>query len=229
MSFAAAPPLLPPSACGGDPPDPSPRCSVAGMRADVVGTVAKMAASLKEGRPQAGARDMHNVEMLEGRRLMSTAPFGVTPEGTLLVQGTDGDDAIVVTSSGSTFTVGINVLQGFVFTGVTRVQLEGSAGNDQIVYRGDADVPVELLGGGGRDTLHGDGPHVTLSGGDANDDLFAEGSAGMFLVGGRGGDRMFGSVGNDTFFGCAGDDYAQVVTPRDVRFDDIERAFAVAD
>src|SRR5688572_15725991 len=88
---------------------------------------------------------MRDVEMLEGRRLMSTLPFSVTPFGTLLVQGTDGDDSIVVTSSGSTFTVGMNALQGFVFTGVRRVQLEGSAGNDSIVYRGNADLPVEVL------------------------------------------------------------------------------------
>ena len=171
---------------------------------------------------------MHEVEMLEGRRLLSTAPFVVTPAGTLLVQGTDGDDAIVVTSSGSTFTVEINALQGFVFTGVRRVQLEGSAGNDRIEYRGSGNVPVEVLGGRGRDTLNGEGPHVTLSGGDGKDDLFAEGNVGVFLVGGRGGDRMFGAAGNDTFFGCAGDDYAEVVTPRDTTFDKIERVFAVA-
>ena len=148
--------------------------------------------------------------------------------GTLLVQGTDGDDAIVVTSSGSTFTVGMNALQGFMFTGVQRVQLEGSAGNDSIVYRGNTDVPVEVLGGGGRDTLNGEGPQVTLSGGDGKDDLFAEGSAGVFLVGGRAGDRLFGAGGNDTFFGCAGDDYAEIVTPRDALLDSIERTFAVA-
>ena len=55
-----------------------------------------------------------------------------------------------------------------------------------------------------------------------------KGSAGVFLVGGRAGDRMFGAAGNDTFFGCAGDDYAEIVTPRDVRLDSIERIFAVA-
>jgi Ca2+-binding RTX toxin-like protein len=172
---------------------------------------------------------MCNLEMLEGRRLMSTAPMGVTATGTLWVQGTDGDDVIVVTASGSTFTVGMNVMQGFEFTGVHRVWIEGSAGKDRIVYRGAPNLPVRLLGGGGRDTLHGEGPQVTLSGGDGNDDLVAEGTAGVALVGGRGGDRLFGAAGSDTFFGCAGDDYATTVHPDDVLLDNIERMMAVSE
>ncbi len=160
--------------------------------------------------------------------MMSTAPMGVTATGTLWVQGTSGDDVIVVTASGSTFTVGMNALQGFDFTGVHRIWIEGSAGHDHIVYRGAANMPVRLLGGGGRDTLRGEGPRVTLSGGDGNDDLIAEGNAGLVLAGGRGGDRLFSGAGNDTLFGDAGDDYASILRPGDVQGDMIERIFAVA-
>ncbi len=167
-------------------------------------------------------------EMLEARRMMSTAPMGVTATGTLWVQGTSGDDVIAVTSSGSTITVGINALQGFDFTGVHRIWIEGAAGNDRIVYRGAANMPVRLLGCRGRDTLRGEGPRVTLSGGEGNDDLYADGAAGVFLAGGRGGEGFFGGAGNDTLFGGAGDDYASNLRPGDVQGDMIERISAVA-
>jgi Ca2+-binding RTX toxin-like protein len=161
------------------------------------------------------------IERMESRRLfVATAPFGVTGTGTLIVQGTAGDDAIVVTSDGAKVTVTINGLTGS-FQDVARIRLEGAAGADSIRFAGTLNVPVTLLGGRGDDDLVGAGRHVTLSGGAGNDTLTAQGQRGVTMIGGLGDDVLRGAAGVDSFYGGAGNDDGAVVGPGEF-YDSIE-------
>lgn len=165
------------------------------------------------------------IENLENRTLFAAAslPFELTWKGTLVVQGTMGNDEITMSlGSSRAVNVSMNLLQGFSFEGVKRIRVEGAAGNDRIRAIGLDATPATLLGGAGNDRLTASGKHVVLSGGDGNDDLFGSGVMGITYHGGKGADRLFGSGGSDTLFGGAGDDYAETLflNDRDV---DVER------
>ncbi len=128
-----------------------------------------------------------------------TAQPAPAPGDTLVVNGTDGPDVIVVSSTGpdsvSVYINGASVNAG----GVHQVIVHGLGGNDVIVASA-ATLPVSLFGDGGDDVLFGGQNNDLLSGGPGSDTLF--GLAGRdILLGGAGSDALFGGGGDDLLIG----------------------------
>ncbi len=85
---------------------------------------------------------------------------------------------------------------------IWRNEIDGGAGDDNILGRGRADV---IMGGEGDDLIHGGGGNDTIFGGPGNDTIF--GGAGDDVIhGGDGDDLIRGGAGNDILMGDAGDD-----------------------
>ncbi len=105
-------------------------------------------------------------------------------------------------------------------------QLWGGYGKDTVLFKGRADVRVDLgktgyqntgygkdmireveniRSGGGDDRLIGNGKRNTLDGGGGNDALFGKGGKDE-LHGGTGKDRLKGNAGNDRLYGDGGKD-----------------------
>jgi Ca2+-binding RTX toxin-like protein len=168
-------------------------------------------------------------EALEGRVLFHTvAPFGINPNGSLVVDGTDNDDVISVISTRDAIVVSVNALQGkFNASTVKRVLVYGEAGDDRIGCVATAKTPVVVHGGYDKDRIDGSGPNVSLFGDAGNDTLLAKGDFGVTLHGNNGNDRLFGGIGVDRFYGGRGNDYASPVHLGDFS-DGIETMFALA-
>lgn len=150
-------------------------------------------------------------ESLEQRALLTSQLVGTT----LLVEGTDAADTIVITQSQAMVMVQENdePVAEFPVGQVSTIRILGLGGADTITTRkvpirarvdggpGDdmitgGDAANELKGGGGDDTIIGfDGPDVILGGG-GND----------VLRGQRGDDNIRGGSGADTIFGAADQD-----------------------
>src|SRR5688500_2418993 len=81
------------------------------------------------------------------------------------------------------------------FSGMTRIVVDGGAGNDTIDASG-VTVPVVILGGDGDDLINGGDGNDILLGGAGNDNI--SGSYGNDLIGGgKGRDALFSHFGND--------------------------------
>jgi Ca2+-binding RTX toxin-like protein len=166
------------------------------------------------------------IEPLETRRLLSVShaplgephdqlvnPLSITGRGTLMVQGTTGNDIINISSDDAGVVHVSMIHSGDIavsqsFEGVNRVIVEGAAGNDRITFISSKNIPVTLLGGAGDDRIEARGRKVTLSGGAGNDDLIGRGLLPMLFYGGTGNDRIMGTRGVDTIYGGAGEDRA---------------------
>jgi Ca2+-binding RTX toxin-like protein len=83
-----------------------------------------------------------------------------------------------------------------VFSEITRIVVEGGAGND-LIDASASRVPVVLFGGSGNDRLVGS--------------KFSD-----ILIGGDGNDRLFGNRGNDLIVGGAGKDDLHSVFGKDL-------------
>lgn len=81
-------------------------------------------------------------------------------------------------------------------------RIEGGAGNDQIFGGTGRD---NIDGGDDNDTISTDGSGV-IRGGLGNDQLTANGNAGVRMIGDEGNDTMTGNAGDDTMLGNAGRD-----------------------
>jgi len=125
-------------------------------------------------------------------------PYATAVNGQLLVNGTDFDDTITVTSDGFNYRIVINdVLQVINASVITAgVSVKGFAGNDSIVL--GAGINGGMVGGGpGNDSIYGSDGDDNLSGGQGDD----------LIRGNDGNDVLLGRVGNDTVGGGKGDDY----------------------
>jgi Ca2+-binding RTX toxin-like protein len=150
------------------------------------------------------------VEGLENRLLLS---FTVSDKGTLVIDGTSGDDTIFVmrnTRRASRLTVSINGVADTVSVGtVRRVEIYGGAGNDDLRVDDSAGPSTAqgatISGGDGADTLVGSLRSISLDGGLGDDVLYGS-SKTDDLVGGDGNDTVFAGKGNDRVFGGLGDD-----------------------
>lgn len=139
-------------------------------------------------------------EMLERRLLLSASVKG----GVLNVNGTNGNNVIVVSKSGNSINVTIDgATESFPRAGITSVRINGRGGNDSL--REKDPLPAIILGAGGADSLFGGNGNDTLAGGAGNDLL--NGNAGNdSLDGGNGNDNLAGRAGNDLLNGNAGTD-----------------------
>jgi Ca2+-binding RTX toxin-like protein len=146
------------------------------------------------------------VEQLESRRLYNGSATLVGT--TLTVQGTSGNDTIVMgyNASGYYF-VTINNQPAQLFgPGVfTAIVISGGQGNDYIDVSGlPAGTPgVEIHGGQGDDTLIGSVNDDTIYGGAGNDSI-GGGAGDDWIAGGAGSNTLRGGAGNDTITAGAG-------------------------
>ncbi|WP_289043996.1 calcium-binding protein [uncultured Aliiroseovarius sp.] len=86
------------------------------------------------------------------------------------------------------------------------VRVDLGSGNGFGAASGDTFHSIEgVIGGAGRDTIHGDSRSNTLSGLGHNDKLFGMGGHDT-LLGGNGRDQLFGGSGRDRLFGESGPD-----------------------
>jgi Ca2+-binding RTX toxin-like protein len=117
--------------------------------------------------------------------------------GDLIVGGTDQADTINIgQASGGGITVTINGQAVGTFNPTGRIIVYALGGNDSVQMDGSINLPGELFGGAGNDTLNGGGGSCILVGGDGDDQL--TGSSGRdLLIGGTGADRLVGNKGDD--------------------------------
>ena len=136
----------------------------------------------------------------------------LTPLTRLVINGSDADDSIVVTSLDASFG-GELIINGnagadrldtsalslpvMLFGDDGADTLIGGSGNDNLRGGDDDDV---LNGGDGNDSLSGSSGRDTLNGGAGDDRLSGQGSSGDVLTGGLGDDRLDGGSGTDRLF-----------------------------
>lgn len=143
------------------------------------------------------------VEALEARRMLS-ASAALSPDGTLVVTGTERADAItfsLVRGDSSKLSVKLGrVTTVFDVADVTSgVTVRALGGNDRVVVderRGAIPLDFTVFAGAGNDS-------VVLGSGD---DVVEAGAGNDNVQGGRGNDLLVGGLGNDGLTGGAGDD-----------------------
>ncbi len=87
-------------------------------------------------------------------------------------------------------------IKGLFSTPISRVVVNGMAGDDDIKVDDDVAIPVWLYGGDGNDSLKGGNKDDVLLGG-AGSDLLAGNEGRDLLIGGTGADRIIGNAGDD--------------------------------
>jgi Ca2+-binding RTX toxin-like protein len=119
-----------------------------------------------------------------GRVIGVTASVGKS--GTLVVNGTAGDDVIDISGSGSTVRVASSTGKQS-FNNVKRIVVNAADGDDRVSISSAIDSVIN--GGGGNDTLTGGNGDDTLSG-DAGNDRLTGGLGSDVLLGGEGRDVL---------------------------------------
>jgi len=144
-----------------------------------------------------------SIEALECRTLLSTLDLS---GGTLVIQGTQRADTIIVGSSGDKLVVKVNgERHEFNASDVDRIKVRGLGGSDRIKIKNTVKVPAVLAGGRGSDLLVGGSGDDVLIGGPGRDRLI--GRAGDDeLRGGPHRDELYGGSGNDSLYGGGGRD-----------------------
>jgi Ca2+-binding RTX toxin-like protein len=169
------------------------------------------------------ANRVESIERLEPRRLFA---------GVLAVNGTAGNDTILIKQEFGNYNVSINgaeqnydpeVVVGFnVFCGdgddiliVTNdprgLYADGGNGNDRMV---GSDGPDTFLGAAGKDQLYGAGGNDRINGAGGNDKVFGDagadrmygGDGNDYVDGGSSADRMYPGGGVDAVYGQGGND-----------------------
>jgi Ca2+-binding RTX toxin-like protein len=122
------------------------------------------------------------LESLESRRLLSAS---LTAEGTLVVEGTNGNDNILVRRDGTKVFVNVNdqPRREFSHDAVRRIRIYGLNGNDRIEER-ELTRPSTVHGGGGNDFMLGSAGNDVFYGGDGNDTMDGRLGADEFNGGG---------------------------------------------
>jgi Ca2+-binding RTX toxin-like protein len=135
-----------------------------------------------------------------------TTPGTGTSGTTLTVNGTSGEDTILVSGKSSSVSVTINgrPMTGSPFSSVTKVIVNGGDGNDHIDLS-RLFVNATANGGFGNDVMIGTGGNDVLNG-EAGDDTLDGRAGDDHLLGGDGNDLLTGGAGVDVFEGEAGAD-----------------------
>jgi hypothetical protein len=121
--------------------------------------------------------------------------------GVLVVGGTLKNDVITISPLVGLGTVRVS-LNGAIssYSGVTRIEAYGQAGNDIIRLAPTLNIPAMLDGGDGNDQLQGGASDDILVGGGGADILIG-GSGRNVLIGGTGSDIIRGGIGEDLLIG----------------------------
>ena len=130
--------------------------------------------------------------------------------GTLLIDGSSGDDIVRVNRIGSdtlvarVITPSETLNQRFALAAIDSIEVRGRNGDD--LFNNSTDLPSTFYGQGGNDIGFGGRAADTFFGGQGNDLFFGrQGNDAAF--GGNGNDRLFGVQGNDILDGQAGNDF----------------------
>ncbi len=115
-----------------------------------------------------GRRRPSLIEMLEARQMLSVS----VARGALMIDGTSGDDVITVSRdpvNKGQLRISINgLLSGVDGFGLKRINISALEGNDLVLIdpsQGSIDLPVNIAGGSGNDTMTGGaGPDVADEG-----------------------------------------------------------------
>ena len=125
--------------------------------------------------------------------------------GALRVNGTAGNDTIVLSGSGGILTVSENGDSLFFdLAAVHTISAAGGPGAD-VIRLVEITIGALLRGNGGDDTITGGVGPDTINGGVANDSLVG-GQGGDVILGGAGNDTMIGGKGRDLLYGQSGND-----------------------
>jgi Ca2+-binding RTX toxin-like protein len=170
---------------------------------------------------QAVADDLRGAEakFLAALHAEGLYPFSIylKANGTLLLRGSSGDDAMnlwIRESDGRLVARVGDVAQTFAPSQVKRIAVYGYGGDDVItvgpgVRRIFADGGAgndAILGGDGDDILWGNNGDDHIEGGGGNDDI-AAGAGNDYVHGGAGHDLLAGNSGADELWGAAGNDH----------------------
>ena len=110
-------------------------------------------------------------ESLDQRVVLDAAVSATLVDGVMAINGTDGDDIILVRRAKEAYRVDGTELS-FPVNAVDSIWVDAQAGNDRVDLREvDAVVSTEILGGAGDDTLIGSAGDDVLRGGPGNDQL----------------------------------------------------------
>lgn len=122
--------------------------------------------------------------------------------GNLVITGSRNNDNVVVNRSGQQIAVfaGGQNIGSFSLASVSRIQVNGFAGNDFIEISPQVTVNAILDGGAGNDVLLAGGGNDILLGGAGNDVLIGRGGRDI-LIGGDGRDILNGGNGDDLLIG----------------------------
>jgi hypothetical protein len=138
----------------------------------------------------------------------TAAPTPTLTNGVLTVTGTAGDDKIRISIAKDTSKLAVKVngtTTLFSIASITKIKVDGLAGDDDICVKRGVSVATEISGGDGNDKIRGGAGNDLLSGGGGNDKLC--GNAGDdVLGGGAGDDTLHGGKGNDSLLGGDGND-----------------------
>jgi Ca2+-binding RTX toxin-like protein len=169
-------------------------------------------------------------------RYLGTTP----PNNAIAIDGTSGNDAIIITQSGTTLTAKINgVSKSFSTSGKTKLVVRGHAGDDIINVASSVTLAGYLYGGAGKDKLHGGGRDEIFGGADTDavdfsdqtgalvislDDLGNDAVGGNenvhsdveIVLGGSGNDKLFGNALSNALIGNGGADELHGGGDRDV-------------
>jgi Ca2+-binding RTX toxin-like protein len=130
----------------------------------------------------------------------------VTSETSESITGTSDADQIVITQPAvDTFITLNGKTRGIRREDLDVITLNGGLGNDDIRAYPDVQVPLEISGAGGNDTLVGGADDDTLSGGNGKDKLYGQDGDDQ-LVGGANPDTLDGMDGDDISSGGGGND-----------------------
>ncbi len=136
------------------------------------------------------------VEALESRECPACASLY---NGVLTVQGTDGDDTIVVSRNGNMI---VAAGQSFRAAAVKRMVITAGAGDD--VIRENSGLSAVIYGGQGDDTIYAGRGHDTIYGGHGDDRIY----------GNRGSDIIYGGSGNNFIDGGPGNNVIRDGSPQ---------------
>jgi Ca2+-binding RTX toxin-like protein len=123
------------------------------------------------------------------------------------VNGTTGNDVILISQAGSTLSVTVNGTKTDYNTAqMSKLIVLAGPGNDKLLGDETVSVILNMTGEGGDDTIVGGAGGDELSGANGKDRVFG-GSGNDYLLGGAATDKLYGGAGNDTLSGAGGRDF----------------------
>ena len=151
----------------------------------------------------------------------------LTPNGTLQIVGTAGEDTVDAKVQSSGWSWGWNnppvseelvvsmdldgsdeVTHEFALEDVTRLAFYMGEGDDRVDVKQSVDLETVIKGEAGDDLLRGGDGADAIFGGSGDDRIYANGGD-DYVAAGSGNDQVWGDAGNDILRGGSGDDFLQ--------------------